>query len=102
VSKIADAQKKLTRQVEGLRELQDRPKTPPMTEAELAMLDKAGDPDCPKGQHYVHHQNKKMIRCTGPLLVEVNWEQAKGHFERRGFSSIEKGAQLRLERGAKV
>ncbi len=91
VSQIADAQKKLMRQVEGLRELQDRPKTPPLTEEALAKLAKTGDPDCPRGQQYEHHQNKQMIRCTGPQLVEMNWLQAKGHFERRGFSSIERG-----------
>lgn len=102
VSKIAEAKQKLERQVAGLREIQNRVKSPPLTEEALAKLAQSGDPDCPRGQQYEHHQNKQMIRCTGPQLFEMNWQQAKGHFERRGYSIIEKDAHLRIERGAQV
>lgn len=101
-SQVADAKEKLTRQVQGLKEIANRPKKKALTEAELAKLVKVGDPDCPRGQQYEHHQNKQMVKCTGPQIIEMNWEQAKGHFERRGYSVIEKGSLLRLERGAHV
>lgn len=101
-NQVADAREKLTRQVEGLKEIANRPKKKALSEAELAQLVKVGDPDCPRGQQYEHHQNKQMVKCTGPQIIEMNWEQAKGHFERRGYAVIEKGPLLRLERGAHV
>jgi len=101
-SKVKDAQKKLSHQLEGLKEKANRPKLKPLSPAELEKLEKNGDPMCPRGQEYEHHQNKKMIRCTGAQLVEMNWQGASKYFKNRGLTAIPKGALLRFEKGARV
>jgi hypothetical protein len=44
-----------------------------------------------------------MIRCTGPQLIEMTWQDVLGHFvEKRNFTAHPQGGNLRVERGAEV
>lgn len=52
--------------------------------AEVAELEKRGDPNCPKGQAY-RHKDSKEIRCTGRQLVELGFNKAKDYFEEQGY-----------------
>src|SRR5690606_27103209 len=96
------AEREIAAHVQALEERATREKRPRLTEAELAELEKKGDATCPRGQQYEHHQNKKLINCTGPQLVEMNWAQASEYYARRGFKRQPRGSTLRLERGAQV
>lgn len=102
VEKIADAQRQLTAHVAALKERAQREKRPKLSEAELAELKKKGDPSCPKGQEYEHHQNEQVIRCTGPQLYEMSPEEVTEYYKRRGFTKSVEGDRLRFERGAQV
>lgn len=102
-AKLADAEQRLIQQLEGLAARSVPKKRPQLSEAELASLEKKGDPGCPRGQQYEHAQNQAMIRCVGPQLVEMNWDEALDHFvERRQYSARQEGAHLKLERGSQV
>jgi hypothetical protein len=79
-----------------------RQKRPKLSGAELDELEKKGDPTCPKGQQYEHHQDKRLIDCKGPQLVEMNWAQASEYWSRRGFVERADGAKQEFERGAQV
>lgn len=101
-SKMKDAAQKLEKQLSGLRGRKP-PERPLKSEAELALLASQGDPDCPRGQKYEHPQNKQMIQCKGPQLVEMTPADVRRHFvQNRNFREIRKGAHLRVERGAEV
>ncbi len=100
VSKVADAKRKLEAQVRALEERAGRKKRPKLSEAELAALEKKGDPSCPKGQQYEHHQNNKLISCTGKQIVEMNAAEATEYLERRGFTLRSAPPLLRFEKGA--
>lgn len=102
VSKISEAKRRLEAQLKAMKAQAARPKKPKLTEAELVALEKKGDPSCPRGQQYEHHQDKRMIKCTGAQLVEMNWKQATSYFDNRGFAAHARGAVLRFEEGAKV
>lgn len=67
---------------------------------EIARLVKTGDPSCPKGQAYKH--DEKMIRCTGPQLIDMPWATAKEYFDARGYKITSEGNQLRMEYGAEL
>lgn len=99
VTKVEDAHRQLSAQAKGLRAQAERKKRPKLSDAQLTALQKSGDPSCPKGQQYEHHQNKALIDCTGPQLVDMNWTQASEYFERRGYSQHLEGARLRFESG---
>jgi hypothetical protein len=76
--------------------------------SKFAALEKQGDPACPKGQAYKHRYTGKEIRCTGPQIVDMSWEQAKNYFRNRGFSlrsagaSPEEPATLKAEYGGEL
>ncbi len=55
---------------------------------ELEKLVKRGDPSCPKGQAYRHRASGKEIRCTGPLVINMTFAQARENFEARGFKRL--------------
>jgi hypothetical protein len=99
VTKVEDAHRKLTAQMKGLKKQAERKERPKLSDAEMAVLKKSGDPTCPKGQQYEHHQNKALIDCAGPQLVEMNWAQASEYFDRRGYAEHPSGSVLSLEKG---
>ncbi len=102
VQKITDAKQQLTGHVKALEVRAEREKRPKLSEAELADLKKKGDPSCPKGQEYEHHQNNEVIKCTGPQMFEMGPAAISEYFKRRGFSKSEEKGRLRFERGAQV
>lgn len=102
VAKITQAEREIAAHVKALKERAAREKLPKLSAAELLDLEKGGDPSCPMGQQYEHHQNKKRIKCRGPQIVEMNWKRAAEYFDRRGFLKHPKGSTLRVERGAQV
>lgn len=71
-----------------------------LTPEQLEMLEKQGDPDCPKGQVYQYKKSGKRIRCTGSQILVMNQEQAKTYFGGRGFKLSETGDKLKAERGS--
>ncbi len=102
VEKITDAHRQLTAHVAALKQRAEREKRPKLTEAELSALKTKGDPSCPKGQEYEHHQNKEVIKCIGPQLYEMDPNEVSEYYKRRGFSKSTEGNRLRFERGAQV
>ena len=103
VAKLRDAESKLQKQLAGLRARAVVKPRPKLSASELEALEKNGDPGCPRGQQYEHPQNKKMIRCTGSQVVQMDWEEAVEQFEeRRGFAKHESGSTLKFESGAEV
>lgn len=102
VEKITDAHRQLTAHVKALEERAEREKRPKLSAEQLAELKKKGDPSCPKGQEYEHHQNKEVIKCTGPQLFEMSPPFVTEYFNRRGFKKSETGTHLAFERGAQV
>lgn len=102
VEKITQAEAEITAHVKALEERATREKRPKLTEAELDELEKKGDPTCPRGQQYEHHQDKRLIDCKGPQLFEMNWEQASEYWARRGFVERVDGSKLEFERGAQA
>lgn len=101
-TKMKDAVTQLERQLAGLR-AQKPTKRETLSEAHLAELARNGDPDCPQGQKYEHPQNKQMVRCTGPQLIEMTTQDVQRHFvDAGGFSKRVEGNTLHLERGSEV
>lgn len=71
---------------------------------ELERLLTSGDPNCPRGQAYLHGKSGKRIRCTGPQPIDMNAAQAEEYFRGRGYR-VSNGAsplELRFERGAEL
>jgi hypothetical protein len=79
-------------------------KKPAQTPAEIAELERRGDPKCPAGQFYKHRISGKDIRCTGPQMVEMTWEQAAAYFRSRGYKVTTKQTppEVRAEYGAEL
>lgn len=102
VRDVRNAQRQVEAHLKALQERESEPERKKLTEAELAELVEKGDPNCPRGQGYEHGPSKKMIRCTGPLLTQMTLEQAREHFENRGFkvSSAGQPPVLEAEYGA--
>ncbi len=101
-AKVAGAQGQLRAQIMALKAQAERRQMSQLSPGELKALQKKGDSSCPKGQQYEHHQDKRMIRCTGAQLISMNWNQAVEYFGNRGYASHPQGALLRFEKGAKV
>lgn len=108
VKELEKARRQIQAQHDALEQRAAREKRPTLSPEELAELEKKGDPKCPRGQGYEHHQNKKLIRCTGPQMVEMPWEHARSYFVSRGYKKVDDapaaaGASpsvLRMEYGA--
>lgn len=108
VRELEKAFRQIKAQHEALEARAQRAQRPKLTEKELAELERKGDPNCPKGQGYEHHQSKKLIKCTGPQMVEMSWPRAKGYFESRGYKQVTTdlpaavggGSVLRMEYGS--
>jgi hypothetical protein len=67
---------------------------------ELAQLVEHGDPSCPNGQAYKPKQSEEQIRCTGPKLAFMNFEQARAFYSGRGFKIHAEDGQLKAEYGS--
>jgi hypothetical protein len=110
VKELEKARRQIKAQHEALEARALKAKRPQLTDAELADLEKNGDPTCPQGQGYEHHQNKKLIKCTGPQLVQMPWPQARKYFESRGYKQVTTdlpaavggGSVLRMEYGSEA
>lgn len=70
---------------------------PPPGVVELADLEKKGDPACPKGQGYQHPVLNKLIKCSGPTMVERNYKQVGEYFEKHRIQAAVKDAMIRGE-----
>ena len=68
---------------------------PPPGSLELADLEKTGDPACPKGQGYQHPVLKKLIKCSGPTMVERTYKQVLEYFEKHHIQAATKEAMIR-------
>jgi hypothetical protein len=71
---------------------------------DLARLLKNGDPNCPKGQAYEAGPDKKLVKCSGPQIVELGWDAAKKYFDSRGYSTTltDTPPTLKAEYGSEV
>lgn len=70
------------------------------SEEEWAKVQKEGDPLCPRGQSYPRPaQPTTRIECTGPSVLEANWEQTLQQFTRMGFQMMQKPSALRAVKG---
>ena len=79
-------------------------KKPLQSPAEIAQLEKQGDPKCPKGQFYKHRISGKDIRCIGPQMVDMSWDQAETYFRSRGYKVTTRPSppEVRAEYGAEL
>jgi hypothetical protein len=70
----------------------------------LAQLVKSGDPQCPRGQGYLHAKSGRRIVCVGPQPVDMNRAQAEEYFKGRGYKLLPSDAagELRFEYGAEL
>lgn len=68
--------------------------------AELARLLESGDPSCPKGQAYKPKNADKQVRCTGPKLADMNFNEARDFYANRGFKVHAEGGRLKAEYGS--
>lgn len=64
----------------------------------LAELEKMGDPNCPRGQSYIHPVAKKEILCSGAALFEMDRPAATAHFSRMGYQLTEEGNTLEVRK----
>jgi len=71
---------------------------------ELARLVVNGDPNCPKGQGYLHSRSGKRIVCSGPQPVDMTRAQAEEYFRGRGYRRQPESneGELRFEYGAEL
>jgi hypothetical protein len=85
VAELEKAQRMLSTHLERLREHLAKPKQEPLSAEQLAERAKNGDPNCPRGQAYLHKASKTNIRCTGPVPVEMTFAEAEKYFGGRGY-----------------
>jgi hypothetical protein len=85
VAELEKAERMLSTHLERLREHLAKPKQEPLSAEELAQRAKLGDPNCPRGQAYLHKQSNTNIRCTGPVPVEMSFAEAEKYFGSRGY-----------------
>ena len=103
VEELTKARNQISSHLELVKQKAAR-KQPPQSAEQIAALEKQGDPKCPKGQFYKHRVSGKDIRCTGPQLVDMAWEQAETYFRSRGYkvSSRSNPPEVRAEYGAEL
>lgn len=96
------------RNLKTLLELQEerakRAKVVPPTPEEEALLEKKGDPTCPRGEAYQLGTPPKLIRCTGPTLFEMGAKAAREALERDGFRILTPPTEniMKAEHGSKT
>ncbi len=84
-SELQKARNQIGAHLEVLERRAARKKKAKPTPEQIAELVKNGDPTCPKGQAYLHGTAKKEIRCTGPQLIELGFEDVKEYFAERRY-----------------
>jgi hypothetical protein len=101
---LAEEKKQLTvaqRKLESHADFHRRQATQKkLTPEQLQLLVKQGDPDCPKGQSYMYQKSGSKVRCTGPQIVDMNWQQVHAYFGQRGFKLHQEGATFKAELGS--
>lgn len=98
VKDIEEAIQNTSRHLERLESGEIKPPPPPPTPEELERLAKEGDPSCPLGQGYQHPLLKKLIRCTGPRMVEMTRDEALAYFSKFKFAAATKENRVRALR----
>jgi hypothetical protein len=103
-SELQKARNQLGAHLEVLERRAARKKKAKQTPEEIAVLVKNGDPTCPKGQAYLHGSAKKEIKCTGPQLIDLGFEDVKEYFSERRYkiSPGDSPATLKAEYGAEL
>jgi hypothetical protein len=71
-----------------------------LTPEQLDLLEKNGDPDCPRGQLYQYKKSGKKIRCTGTQIISMNEAEAKAYFGGRGFKVVDADKGIKAEMGS--
>src|SRR6187551_831991 len=100
VDNLVKARNELGAQLEVLERRSQRKPRRELSADELARLEKEGDPTCPKGESF-RLENKKEVKCTGPLLVEMPRDTVKHYYEERGYRVKDQAPNgVVVERGA--
>ncbi|HEY4160319.1 MAG TPA: hypothetical protein VGM29_19540, partial [Polyangiaceae bacterium] len=101
---LQKAENQLTAQIDLLQKKAAQKSKTPRTPAELAALEKDGDPSCPKGQSYLAHETKHEVRCSGPQIAEMNLAELKAYYADRDFklSTTDAPLTLKVEHHAEV
>ncbi|HEY3237095.1 MAG TPA: hypothetical protein VGJ84_20415 [Polyangiaceae bacterium] len=86
VEQLESAEKQLKAQLQVLEERATHKVRRKPTAPEIAELESKGDPNCPAGQAYNQRDTSKQIRCTGPQVIDMSWQQAKEYYSNRGYS----------------
>jgi hypothetical protein len=84
-SELSKARNQIGAHLDVLERRAARKKKVKPTPEQIAELVNKGDPTCPKGQAYLHGTAKKEIRCTGPQLIELGFEDVKEYFAERRY-----------------
>lgn len=84
VEQLIQARNELSAQLGLLERRSKRKLRKEPTATEILELEKRGDPSCPRGQAY-RHGTSKEIRCTGPQLLEMGFNDAKRYFEEQDY-----------------
>ncbi|HVJ22064.1 MAG TPA: hypothetical protein VM686_41950 [Polyangiaceae bacterium] len=101
---LTKAKNQLAAHLEVLERRAARKKKAKPTPEQIAELVKNGDPTCPKGQAYLHGTAKKEIRCTGPQLYELGFEDVKEYFSERRYkiTTSDSPPMVKAEFGAEL
>jgi hypothetical protein len=83
---VRSAKRTLEGHLEQLAARAAKPQKPTRSPEQLAKLLADGDPTCPRGQGYAVEPSKKVVRCTGKVLVEQDRGAARGELERMGLT----------------
>lgn len=94
---LATARRKLESHQSYLR---SRESQKDLTPEQLDVLEKNGDPECPRGQAYQYKKSGKKIRCTGSQILTMNFAEAKAYFGGRGFKVVDTEKGLKAEMGS--
>jgi hypothetical protein len=103
-SELTKAKNQIRAHLELLERRAARKKKPKPSPEEIAELVKNGDPSCPKGQAYLHGTAKKEIRCTGPQLIDLGFEEVKEYFAERRYklTTSDSPPTIKAEYGAEL
>lgn len=102
VDDLSEAEQNYQAHLARLDNLAKLPRAPEPQVVSLDEMQKTGDPNCPLGQGYKHPQLDKLIKCSGPSLIQSNWVQAAAHFGRHGYRVVAHGSTLEAKKSAQV
>jgi hypothetical protein len=103
-SELQKAKNQISAHLEVLERRAARKKKVKQTPEEIDELVKNGDPNCPKGQAYLHGTAKKEIRCTGLQLIDLGFEDVKEYFSERRYKLTTSASSptIKAEYGAEL